>query len=100
MLKQKRRAGGARPEATAEPQIQPLPHKYAIGDNVMCLANGTYTQARHPILVQFIESGECGVVVEVQNDGVVVQFQDPPRLVCMPSTRIDKLVKRGASNGQ
>jgi hypothetical protein len=99
MVKQKRRAGGTRPETTPEPQVQPLPHKFAIGDNVMCLANGTYTQARHPILVQFIESGECGVVVELQNDGVVVQFENPPRLVCMPSTHIDKLVKRGATNG-
>jgi len=99
MLKQKRRAGRTQPEAIPGIQVQPLPHKYEIGDNVMCLANGTYTQARHPILVQFIESGECGVVVELQNDGVVVQFENPPRLVCMPSTHIDKLVKRGATNG-
>ncbi len=97
MLKQRRRAGETQSQAAAPYSFKP--DSFKVGDEVVCLANGTYTQARHPILVQFIESGECGVVVELQNDGVVVQFENPPRLVCMPSTHIDKLVKRGATNG-
>ena len=102
MARQKRRAakGATQPEAPVEPQIQPLPHSFKPGDEVMCLSTGGYTQAVGPMIDQFIESGECGVVVELQNDGVVVQFENPPCLVCMPSTHIDKLVKRGATNGQ
>jgi hypothetical protein len=96
MLKQKRRQGGTRPE----PQVQPLPHKFAIGDEVMCLVSGTYRQAKNSMHVHIIDSGECGVVDEVQSHCIVVRFKEPPRLVCMESTRLDKLVKRGAANGQ
>jgi hypothetical protein len=100
MLKQKRRAGRTQPEPTPEPQVQPLPHKYAMGDEVMCLATGTYTKALEPLLVQVVKSGECGIVDEMRNYCLVVRFADPPRLVCMLPKHIDKLVKRGATNGQ
>jgi hypothetical protein len=99
MLKQKRRAGRTKPEPTPEPQSQPLPHSFKPGDEVMCLSTGGYTQAVGPMIDQVIESGECGFVAEVLNNCVVVRFEKPSRLVRMPLTHIDKLVKRGAANG-
>jgi hypothetical protein len=101
MLKQKRRAakGATQPEPTPEPQSQQLPHAFKPGDKVMCLSTGGYTQAVGPMIDQVIESGECGFVAEVLNNCVVVRFEKPSRLVRMPLTHIDKLVKRGAANG-
>jgi hypothetical protein len=101
MLKQKRRAakGATQPEPTPEPQSQQLPHAFKPGDEVMCLSTGGYTQAVGPMIDQVIESGECGFVAEVLNNCVVVRFEKPSRLVRMPLTHIDKLVKRGAANG-
>jgi hypothetical protein len=100
MVKQKRRAGGTRPETTPEPQVQPLPHKFAIGDEVVCLNTGWYSLVENLQMNQCVRSGELGIVKQVREHYVAVQFNDPSRLVLMRIAHVNKLVSGGATNGQ
>lgn len=100
MLKQKRRAGRTQPEATPEPQSQPLPHKFAIGDEVVCLNTGWYALAENLQMNQFVRSGELGIVKLVRTDYVAVQFSDSSALVSMRAVHVNKLANGDAANGQ
>jgi hypothetical protein len=100
MVKQKRRAGRTQPEAAPEPQVQPLPHKFAIGDEVVCLNTGWYSLVENLQMNQCVRSGELGIVKQVRDHYLAVQFNDPGRLVLVRIAHVNKLVSGGAANGQ
>ena len=100
MAKQRRRAGRTQPEAAPEPQVQPLPHKFAIGDEVVCLNTGWYSLVENLQMNQCVRSGELGIVKQVRDHYLAVQFNDPGRLVLVRIAHVNKLVSGGAANGQ
>ena len=95
MLRQKLRQG-----ATPKPQVQPLPHKYEIGDEVVCINTGWYSLVENLQMNQCVRSGELGIVKQVRDHYLAVQFNDPGRLVLVRIAHVNKLVSGGAANGQ
>jgi len=110
MAKQRRRAGRTQPKATPEPQVQPeatpkpqvqpLPHEYEIGDEVVCINTGWYSLVENLQMNQCVRGGELGIVKQVRDHYLAVQFNDPGRLVLMRIAHANKLVSGGAINGQ